>query len=235
MNIGQFLKQSLVDYPGHVASVVFTQGCNFRCPFCHNGHLLPFSNGKVDEKEVLDYIKKNMLIDGVCITGGEPTLQPDLPQFIDEIKRCGLDVKLDTNGSNPEMLEDLLRSKKIDYVAMDVKAPLDADHYSKLIGRDATSLIHHIQRSIELISTYIKEDAFEFRTTYVPALLTKEDVVQICASLPKNATFVIQQFTPKHALSPEIRTTRKANEEEIDEILARCEGLVRKIEKRIYE
>jgi len=129
MKIGGLHKFSLSDYPGHVAAVVFTQGCNFRCPFCHNGSLIPSSvpdSSLIPQEKVFEFLEdRSSQLDGVVITGGEPTIQPDLPEFIHRIIAMDLLlVKLDTNGSRPEVLHRLLKEKLMDYIAMDIKAPL---------------------------------------------------------------------------------------------------------------
>ena len=124
MLISGLNKTTLLDYPGRVAATVFTGGCNFRCPFCHNGGLVlsPLTQEHYTEEDILGFLKKRKhILSGVCITGGEPTIQQDLPDFIRKIKELGLAVKLDTNGSHPHMLEELIGKKQIDYVAMDIK------------------------------------------------------------------------------------------------------------------
>ena len=122
MEISGFEKLTLTDYPGKVACIVFTQGCNFKCPFCHNSDLIKFKEGEILEKDVLDYIdkRKNML-DGVVITGGEPTMQRDLISFLKQIKDLGLNIKLDTNGVKPDVLEKIIRLKLVDYIATELK------------------------------------------------------------------------------------------------------------------
>ena len=127
MEIHGFNKTTLLDYPEHIAATVFTGGCNFRCPFCHNGELVldPGCSRSVPEEEVLSYLKKAGILQGVCVTGGEPTLQKDLKDFLRKIKELGYPIKLDTNGYMPRVLWDLLQEHLIDYVAMDIKASRD--------------------------------------------------------------------------------------------------------------
>ena len=120
-----------MDYPGKIASVVFTQGCNFSCPYCHNRELIPVSPGSFPSAPVFSHLEKNrLLLDGVVITGGEPTLHSGLPDFIKAVRDLGLAVKLDTNGTNPKMLEILIRQDLVDYIAMDVKSSMDSERYS---------------------------------------------------------------------------------------------------------
>lgn len=172
MKIGGFQKQSLIDYPGNISSVVFTQGCNFRCGYCHNPELvLPgkFAN-PIDEELIFNYLKKyNKLLDAVCITGGEPTLHRDLAKFINKIKLLGLKVKLDTNGTNPAMLKNLLHTNMVDFIAMDIKHLMNIKSYNKAVGiKLSNSIFGHILESMNLIRK--SEIAHEFRTTVVKGL-----------------------------------------------------------------
>lgn len=182
MKIAAFLKESLIDYPGKLASVIFTQGCNFRCWYCHNPQLvLPDLFDLyhlIDEQIVLNQLanRKNW-IEGIVITGGEPTLQPDLPDFIRKIKKMNFEVKLDTNGSNPSMIEQLLKDKLIDYIAVDVKTTLNAQRYSSIIGTEASAVIERIFRSIQLILQY--NLTAEIRTVKLPDHHTPEMLREI--------------------------------------------------------
>lgn len=169
--IGGFQKQSLVDYPGNIAAVMFTAGCNFRCIYCHNtGLVWP---GKIKETsfvDTLNYIQwiednRNML-DAVVVTGGEPTLHKSLPGLLRKIKNIGLKVKLDTNGTNPEMLERVISGRLVDYVAMDIKTSLYSKNYSEITGVDiSVELLGLIQESISLLKKGNVE--CEFRTTTI--------------------------------------------------------------------
>lgn len=176
MKICGLNKTTLLDYPGCVAATVFFGGCNFRCPFCHNGDLVLQSAqmSGYSEEEVLTFLKKRRnVLEGVCVTGGEPTLYWELPGFIKKIKALGYKVKLDTNGSNPEMLSELVESGLIDYVAMDIKAPVET--YQKVCG--AFVDMDKINKSVE----FLKEGKvlYEFRTTVVKELHTEEDILKI--------------------------------------------------------
>ena len=169
MEIAHLVPTSLIDYPGRVASVVFTVGCNFRCPFCHNRELvLPERSRGLHlrkAEEILALLsERRTFLDGLVITGGEPTVQPDLLGFAGEVKRFGLLVKLDTNGSRPKVLEELLRAGLVDYVAMDVKSPLS--RYPEFVGGAADS--GAIGRSIDVVRKRAPD--YEFRTTAAPGL-----------------------------------------------------------------
>lgn len=203
MQIGGFQPFTLSDFPGRPAAIVFTRGCNFRCPFCHNGSLLDSgSTHEYDQKNILELLAKRVgLLQGVVVTGGEPTIHNDLPEFLARIKTLGFAVKLDTNGSRPEMLETVLLRDLVDYVAMDVKAPLH--RYDVLAGTAVDT--SRIQRSIDILATGAVP--YEFRTTFVPALMTEQDMLAIAQLLPDGATYRRQRFIAENALSPELRQT----------------------------
>lgn len=176
MKICGLNKTTLLDYPGCVAATVFAGGCNFRCPFCHNGDLVLHSAKmkEYSEEEILAFLnKRKNVLEGVCVTGGEPTLYSDLPEFIAKIKAMGYKVKLDTNGSNPKMLKRLVEGKLVDYVAMDIKAPVS--EYNKVCGVQVDT--ESVQQSVD----YLKqgEVPYEFRTTVVKELHTKQDILEI--------------------------------------------------------
>ncbi len=202
MNIGGFLPLSLCDYPGKVAAVVFSNGCNFRCPWCHNGHLL---RGAADpnyrelrEEDVLARLSElRNRLQGVVVTGGEPTLQPDLREFIAKIKSLGLLVKLDTNGNRPEVVRDLVGAGLIDFIAMDVKAPWSK--YATLTGL-AESPAEKVRETMALIVA--SGLPHQFRTTKVTPLLTDEDCAEIERQIPQGSPFKWQTFIPDNVLDP---------------------------------
>lgn len=189
-------KTTLLDYPGCVAATVFTGGCNFCCPFCHNRGLVltPLKETALSEKEILGFLKKRKnILKGVCITGGEPTLQADLLDFIAKIREIGYRVKLDTNGYKPEVLQGLLEKGVLDYVAMDIKnCP---DKYALTAGIDNTVAgfdLERIRESMQmLMSGYIE---YEFRTTVVKELHTVEDMVEIGKWIKGCKAYYLQKF-----------------------------------------
>ena len=200
MKIGGLQKLTLVDYPGKVAATVFLIGCNFRCGFCHNPELVDSEGIKkqplIDEKQFFKFLdSKEGLIDGICITGGEPTIQSDLVEFTHKIKVKGFFVKLDTNGSNPELLEKLINEKMVDFVAMDIKTSLDK--YEKAINVKIDS--EKIKKSVELIKT--SKTDYEFRTTVVPGLVEKKDIEKIGKWLKGVKKIALQQFQNKKVLN----------------------------------
>ena len=192
MQIHGFNKTTLLDYPKHLAATVFLGGCNMRCPFCHNAALVinPNSQPSISSEDVLSYLKKRRgILEGVCVTGGEPTLYPELPDFINQIKSLGFKVKLDTNGTNPSMLRSLVGKGMLDYVAMDIKnAP---EKYAQSSGVTALSL-QHINESVTFLLTEPVE--YEFRTTIVKELHTAQDMLLIGQWLRGAKAYYLQTF-----------------------------------------
>jgi pyruvate formate lyase activating enzyme len=186
-------KTTLLDYPEKLACTIFTAGCNFRCPFCHNASLV-LRAGEVDEipmEQLLSYLdKRGGLLDGVCITGGEPLLNPDIEELIVKIRSYGLLVKLDTNGAFPERLETLLDKGLIDYVAMDVKN--SDEKYGITVGLGDSFDVSVIDRSIDIIMK--KAPDYEFRTTVVRELHEREDLISIANKLKNAKRYFLQKY-----------------------------------------
>ena len=203
MRFGGFQPFSLSDYPGHIAAIAFAQGCNFRCPFCHNGDLLsfdPYEKTLYPEREILNMLRKRQgKLEGLVVTGGEPTLQLDLPRFLKLVKDIGYKIKLDTNGSQPLMLSRLIADRLVDYIAMDIKAPLAK--YNRLSG--TTVATERIEESIAIIAW--SKLPHHFRTTAVTPLLTPADIHAIQQMVPSGSELVIQTFNPENALEPSLR------------------------------
>lgn len=192
MLIAGFQKLSMVDYPQRPCAVVFTPYCNFNCTYCHNYHILKSDTPLIDEDEVVEYLQKRKdVLDAVVISGGEPTLQQNLEQFIRMIKQMGYLVKLDTNGTKPEIIKSLITQQLIDYVAMDIKAP--ESKYDAVT--QTTCDIGAIRRSIfYLRNTGI---AHEFRTTFAPEL-SKEDVLGLSDMIAGAEKFYLQQYRKRN-------------------------------------
>ena len=193
MKIGGLQKVSLVDYPGKVAASIFTIGCNFRCGFCHNPELVVPEQytTPLNETEVFDFLKKRTgKLEAVVVSGGEPTLHKDLPDFIKKIKDLGYCVKLDSQGSNPDVLENLFNQDLIDFIAMDIKAPLD--QYAKVMTWPIDPKI--IKRSIRLIIN--SGIPHEFRTTVVKELFAPEDITAIGQAIQGADRYALQHFKP---------------------------------------
>lgn len=210
MKIQGIQKLTLLDFPGRVACTVFTVGCNLRCPFCHNSPLITATDGEMTSEEVLAFLKKRTgILDGVCITGGEPLLQSDIGEFMRDIQNLGYAVKLDTNGTLCDRLEKLLSGGFVDYVAMDVKSSLES--YDKLCGVNVKT--ENILRSIGLIKK--SGVAHEFRTTAVKTLHDPQDFVSI-AKLIGDDRYFIQCFTDSgNVLSEGCEPFSKAELEDI--------------------
>ena len=192
MVINGFQKMTLLDFPGHVACTVFTAGCNFRCPFCHNALLVNkiSASDRIDEGEILSFLEKRKgLLDGVAITGGEPLMQHDIDIFIKKVKEMGYLVKLDTNGSFPERLQDILEEGIVDYVAMDIKN--SKEKYAQTIASDP-ALLPRVENSVELLMNG-KTD-YEFRTTVCKELHTPDDIESIGKWIKGAKNYYIQPF-----------------------------------------
>lgn len=204
MKIGGFQKNSLIDWEGRVAAVVFTTGCNFRCPFCHNPGLVTEPENETNAgsdmtADILAYLEQwKEWLEGVVVTGGEPTMHPVLPNFLSEIKRRGLPVKLDSNGSNPVLLEEIIEAGLVDYIAIDIKTALEPERYRRACGR--TVDLEPIRRSISLVME--GECDYEFRSTVVPGLFDRDEIELIAESISGARRYVLQQFKPGDCLDP---------------------------------
>ncbi len=204
VKIGGFQRVSLIDYPGKLTSIVFVTGCNMRCPFCQNKDLILKKDENLvlySEELVLEQLKKSRnFLDAVEITGGEPTLQSGLKEFIRRCKELGLAVKLDTNGLNPQILKDLLGEGLLDYVAMDIKSSLEPDKYAAAAGVSSSQILGKVMESIKVIMNSAPD--YEFRTTVVPSLVEIEDLAKIAKKIEGANAYYIQQFNPKDTLDP---------------------------------
>lgn len=197
-----FNRTSLLDWDGFVATTIYLQGCNLRCGYCHNPQLLPPTSDleEVPLQLVLDYVTEHKdFVDGVVVTGGEPTIHADLFSILKRIRATGMKTKLDTNGTNPDMLEDLLGAGMLDFVAMDIKAPLD-ERYAKVTGVEVD--LESIRRSIALL----KEGGidYEFRTTVIPFYIQEKEVDDIATAIAGAKKFALHQFRKGHSLDPRL-------------------------------
>jgi pyruvate formate lyase activating enzyme len=204
IEIKGFLETSLSDWPGKLCSVLFLPACNFRCPYCHNHPLVfhPEKYATIPWEDILGRLRllRNW-IDGVCLTGGEPSLHTNLPVLVREIKRHRFLIKLDTNGSNPKRLQNLIEAGEIDFVSMDVKAPLDPFRYSRSTGIPVN--LEPILESIEILKKG-KVD-YEFRMTVVPGLHQEEDIQTLGDQLRAGPRFILQNFSPENPLDPSLK------------------------------
>jgi pyruvate formate lyase activating enzyme len=187
MKIGAIQPLSLSDFPGHCAAIIFTVGCNMRCHYCHNKDLWGENHQQVSEQDIWSFLesKKNKL-DGVVITGGEPTIHSGLIPFIKKVKALGYKVKLNTNGGNADCLRELIKQNLLDYIAMDVKAPFE--NYNEVCGTKVS--LEDIKESLLLVSS--SKVPHEFRTTWATEWLSEDDIESIKAIIPKNSKHIVQ-------------------------------------------
>ncbi len=200
MKIGGLLKFSMIDFPGYISAIVFTQGCNIRCKYCHNPELLPLqADTSYSEEEILFYLEKRKnCLEGLVITGGEPTLQPDLKDFIIKVRAFGYKIKLDTNGTNPDMVKQLIQENLVDFIAMDIKAPFDK--YALVCGPVNTDKVK------ETMSLIINSGIpYQFRTTYYKEVLNDNDIEAIKAMCPDISRFKLQECLPVDEIKPTLK------------------------------
>lgn len=213
---GGYLPASFLDWEGHVAPVIFISGCNFKCPWCHNSELVFSKTEAVKISAILNDIERRKpFLDGVVISGGEPTLSPFLIPLMHAIKALGLPIKLDTNGSYPNILKRILEDKLVDFIAMDIKAPLNDEDLEILTGVPISSEL--LKESVRLIKSLAP--AYEFRTTYISELLSKEKLFKIREELNDDTHWVVQCFNPVNCISQECLNYNSVKREDIEKIL----------------
>lgn len=201
--IAGFIENSLIEWEGNIVSIIFLSSCNLRCPYCHSPYLvLPLNKFEtIPVENILSAIRRNKgWVDGVVITGGEPTLHRNLDELIGAFSSLEIKVRLDTNGTNPDVLEDLIKRRLVQCVAMDIKAPLREEKYEEVVG--ATINLSNIKRSIELIMNSGIE--YEFRTTVCPTFLDESDIVEIARTIKGAQRYVLQGFKPNNCLDSEM-------------------------------
>ncbi len=215
MIFGGLERFSVIDYPGKTCAIVFTVGCNFRCPYCHNPELVTKNKDTVivEETEILEFLENRIgKLDALSITGGEPTLHEDLLSFMEKVKEMGFSIKLDSNGTRPNVLEEALKHNLVDYLAMDVKAPLDK--------YDDVTILHtnisDIEKSIELIKNSNVDH--EFRTTIVKNLLTKDDILKIGETVKGAKRYYLQKFISTKTNDLDYIDAETYTDEELEEL-----------------
>ena len=215
MKIAGFQKLTLLDYPSKVACIIFTQGCNYKCPYCQNSGLIDHSNEDlIDEEEIFKYLNKRKgVIDGIVISGGEPTIQKDLKTFMKKVKDLGFLVKLDTNGSNPNLVEEIINEGLVDYIAMDIKNVLKL--YKDVT--DVTPKVENLKRSIELIKNSPIEH--EFRTTIIKNIHDIDKILEICSYVEGEKMFLQNFVRSENVLGEYLEPFSEAELVEIDNIL----------------
>jgi pyruvate formate lyase activating enzyme len=220
-------KTSLVDYPPNIACTVFLGGCNLRCGFCYNPDIVFGRPAQISEQEFFEFLEERKnLLDAVCITGGEPTLQKYLPEFTMKIKKMGFKVKLDTNGTNPDVLQNLIDNKLVDYIAMDIKGPIE--DYDKICGCKTDT--ENIKKSIEQVKRLFE---YEFRLTAVPMFIDKDNIIKIGELLKGSKRIFLQQFVSSAALlDPDMQKIQPYGAEELEEMKEMLKPYFYKVEVR---
>jgi pyruvate formate lyase activating enzyme len=225
-------KTTLIDFPDKVAAIFFTGGCNFRCPFCYNKELVlnPEKTKSLPEKDIFEFLdKRKKYLDGIVITGGEPTIHQGLPDFMKKAKKMGFEIKLDTNGTNPEMLKSALEKKLVDYVAMDIKSALEKERYEKATGTQID--IKQIKKSINTIMH--GGISYEFRTTVVPDFVSLQDIEKIAESLKGAEKYFLQQFVPnENCIDAEMQKKHPYSKETLEEFKKILEKKIKNVEIR---
>ena len=226
MLIGGLQKTSLLDYPGKVSAIIFTAGCNFRCPYCYNPELVTKirKTKLISQKAIFDFLaKRRNVLDAIVITGGEPTLHQDLAEFISKIKKLGFLVKLDTNGTNPAMIKKIIKKNLIDYIAMDIKAPLRS--YSKVVNSKVDT--KKIKHSIKIIINCGL--AYEFRSTLLPQLHTRDDLLKMSRLVKGAKKYYLQKFKPTGNLNNQAFNNFKSfTDEQMKKLCEICRPYVEK-------
>ncbi len=230
MKIGGLQKLTLIDYPGKPACTIFLAGCNLECSWCHSPALVVEEEIKeapeIKKEEFFDFLKQRKdVLEGVVICGGEPTVNPDLPKLIEEIKELDYSVKLDTNGTNPEMVAELIKKELIDYVAMDLKAPLKK--YKKVTGVSVSPDL--LKKSISIVR---RLDDYEFRTTLVPGIHDEESVVKIAKEIEGATNYFLQNFRGKRTISDKFQGRNSFTKKEMEEFKSLAQKYVQNCQIR---
>jgi pyruvate formate lyase activating enzyme len=223
MLLGGFQKLTLIDYPGHIATTVFTVGCSFRCPFCHNPELVNYGTWNMEHgTKMLDEFFAHLenrkgKLDGVCVTGGEPTIQSDLVEFIQKIKALGYDVKLDSNGTRPDVLKKLIDARLINYIAMDIKN--QPKRYAETVGlpdKNFDTLLDRVKLSVNLIIN--SRLPYEFRTTVVPGIHTEKDFPVIAKWIAGAQNYYLQEYREIKILDDNLKKKTKGQKPDLEKI-----------------
>ncbi len=213
------IETSMIDWEGKIVSTLYVPSCNFHCPYCYNCDLIlhPENFPDVSQEKIDNFLfERKIFVDGICISGGEPTLYPDLIPYVKNLKTNGFLIKLDTNGTNPKLLEKLLNFGLVDYIAMDIKSTLDFDHYSEAAGIKDEAMLEKVKKSIELIMN--SKIDYEFRTTIVPLLHSEETIMKIALSISGAKKYVLQNFSPfEKTLNPSFQKLKPYSDEKIQE------------------
>lgn len=221
MEIKGFVDISLVDWDEKVSSTIFLANCNMRCPFCYNATLVlhPEKLRTIPFEEIAEYLERNReWIDGVVITGGEPTIQSDLPNLCEKIKKLGFMVKIDTNGTNPTLIREIINRNLVDYIAMDIKAPLEQDKYYTAVGISTPNLLKKILETINILQN--SQIDYEFRTTVIPTIHNEKDIEEICQKIKNCKKYVLQNYkTDVETINPDFQNLKPFSQDELKTFL----------------
>jgi len=226
MKIGAFQRFSLIEYPGKICAIVFCQGCNFRCPYCYNRELVETGlfQPPLPEEEIVSFLaKRRGKLEAVTITGGEPSLQPDLMPFVSRLKGMEYLVKIDTNGSCPKVLEEWIRSGFVDYIAMDIKGPLEKYAEITRSGIEPDAILQSIRT---LMTSGVD---YEFRTTVVSSLLTREDILGIAATISGAKRYALQRFVASKTLDPSFMNRTTLSDDDFEHLTAALRSYVQSL------
>ena len=228
MNIGGIQKTSVLDYPDKLCAIIWTSGCNLRCPFCYNKDLVFNKLDLLDNTDVLNFLRKRKgKLEALSISGGEPLIQDDIFDFISKVKKMNYLIKIDTNGTFPKKLKILINENLVDYIAMDIKAP--KDKYNKLSGRNIN--INKIEESVEIIKNYAPY--YEFKTTVIPKMLDKNDILKIAKWLEGSKMYYLQQFNnDSPMISSNLKSFKPYSQEYLYEIINEIKSFFEKCELR---
>jgi len=228
MEIKGFVDISLVDWDEKVASTIFLANCNLRCPFCYNTTLVlyPEKLQTISFEEIAGYLKRNKeWIDGVVITGGEPTIHSELPRLCERIKRLTFAIKIDTNGTNPALIRELIDKKLVDHIAMDIKAPLEQDKYYSAVGAKTPNLLNGILETMSILQN--SRIDYEFRTTLVPTIHKEGDIEEICRKIGNCKKYVLQNYqTNVETISPDFGNLKPFSQEELKTFLRTARKII---------
>ena len=222
------IETSLIDWEGKIVSTLYVPSCNFRCPYCYNCDLIlyPENFPNIAQSEIDSFLlERKDFIDGICMSGGEPTLYPDLPTYFKKIRDKGFLIKLDTNGTNPKLLKKLLDLDLVDYIAMDIKSSLDFNNYSKAAGIKDKAVLEKVKDSIGLIIN--SKIDYEFRTTVVPSLHSEEIITEIARYITGAKKYVLQNFSPlEKTLDPSFQKIKPYSDEKTQELSEKAKKYV---------
>ncbi len=228
ISIKQMIETSLIDWEGKIVSTLYVPSCNFRCPYCYNCDLIlhPENFPDISQREINNYLlERKDFIDGICMSGGEPTLYPDLSAYFKGIKDKGFLIKLDTNGTNPKLLKNLMDFGLVDYIALDIKSSLNFENYFKAAGIKDKMMMEKVKDSIELIMN--SKIDYEFRTTIVPLLHSEDTIIKIARYISGAKKYVLQNFSPlEKTLEPSFQKIQPCSDEKMQELSEKAKKYV---------